>query len=155
MRLVSSANQRSTRFSQDELVGVKYRWKRAWRSSDASPPGLMRGVVAQDQVQVQVLQVQADHVADLLDELRVGAQLRRLDQVGLSSNARQIREMADWLMPWPSSSTGSTIKAYASAACASPSTSVHRHRDQVKLGAMNPRSSLARHLPGQATETEK
>ncbi|AKL64227.1 hypothetical protein M444_00805 [Streptomyces sp. Mg1] len=31
--LVSSANHRSTRFSQDEPVGVKCRWKRGWASS--------------------------------------------------------------------------------------------------------------------------
>ena len=32
-RLVSSANHRSTRFIHDELVGVKCRWNRGWRSS--------------------------------------------------------------------------------------------------------------------------
>jgi hypothetical protein len=30
---VSSENQRSTRLSQDELVGVKWKWNRWWRSS--------------------------------------------------------------------------------------------------------------------------
>ena len=30
---VSSLNQRSTRFSQDELVGVKWKWTRGCRSS--------------------------------------------------------------------------------------------------------------------------
>ena len=33
LRFVSSANQRSTRLSQLELVGVKWRWNRGWRSS--------------------------------------------------------------------------------------------------------------------------
>ena len=33
LRLVSSANHRSTRFIQEELVGVKCRWNRGWRSS--------------------------------------------------------------------------------------------------------------------------
>ncbi len=33
LRLVSSTNQRSTRFSQDAEVGVKCRWNLRWRSS--------------------------------------------------------------------------------------------------------------------------
>ena len=39
--------------------------------------------------------VEADDVADLRDELRVGAQLPRLDQAGLEPKARQIRETDD------------------------------------------------------------
>jgi hypothetical protein len=35
LRLVSSANQRSTRLSQELLVGVKCRWKRGCLSSHA------------------------------------------------------------------------------------------------------------------------
>src|ERR671910_3570947 len=41
IRLVSSANQRSTRFSHDELVGVKWNVKRGWRRSQV----LMAGVL--------------------------------------------------------------------------------------------------------------
>ncbi len=41
LRLVSSANYRSTRFSQDELVGVKCRWKRGWRSSHRFTSGVL------------------------------------------------------------------------------------------------------------------
>jgi len=33
LRAVSSPNQRSTRFSQLPLVGVKCRWKRGWAAS--------------------------------------------------------------------------------------------------------------------------
>ena len=54
--LVSSANQRSTRLSHDELVGVKCRWKRGWRSSHLWISGVLwvGRVVVQHQVQVQV-----------------------------------------------------------------------------------------------------
>jgi hypothetical protein len=38
---VSSANQRSTRLSQEPPVGVKCRWKRGWRNSQR----LMAGVL--------------------------------------------------------------------------------------------------------------
>src|SRR6185437_15947967 len=41
LRFVSSANQRSTRLSQDELVGVKWGWKRGCFSSHS----LIAGVV--------------------------------------------------------------------------------------------------------------
>ena len=45
------------------------------------------------------VQVQADDVADLVDELRIGGQLEGVDQGGLSPNARQIRLIADCDMP--------------------------------------------------------
>lgn len=55
LRFVSSANQRSTRFSHELLVGVKCRWKRGCLSSQSLIAGvLVGGVVVQDQVQVQV-----------------------------------------------------------------------------------------------------
>ena len=41
LRFVSSANHRSTRFSHDELVGVKCNWKRGCFSSQS----LMAGVL--------------------------------------------------------------------------------------------------------------
>ena len=41
LRLVSSANQRSTRFSHEELVGVKCRWNRGWRSSHCLISGVL------------------------------------------------------------------------------------------------------------------
>jgi len=41
LRFVNSANHRSTRFSHDELVGVKCRWKRGCFSSQS----LMAGVL--------------------------------------------------------------------------------------------------------------
>jgi len=41
LRLVSSANQRSTRFSQLAEVGVKCRWKRGWRSSQVLIAGVL------------------------------------------------------------------------------------------------------------------
>jgi hypothetical protein len=41
LRLVSSANQRSTRLSQLELVGVKWRWKRGWRISQFLTAGVL------------------------------------------------------------------------------------------------------------------
>ena len=45
-------------------------------------------------------QVEADDVADLVDELRVGATASRSrTRCGLRPNARQIRETADWDMP--------------------------------------------------------
>ena len=65
LRLVSSANQRSTRLSQDELVGVKCRWNRGCLTSHLDRRGLVRGVVVQHQVQVQVLR---DGRVDHLEE---------------------------------------------------------------------------------------
>ena len=41
LRLVSSANQRSTRLSQEPLVGVKCRWNRGWRSSHFLTSGVL------------------------------------------------------------------------------------------------------------------
>jgi hypothetical protein len=63
LRLISSANQHSTRFSPELLVGVKCRWN--------------CGCV------LRRAHVEADDVADLPDELRVGAQLPRLHGVRL------------------------------------------------------------------------
>jgi hypothetical protein len=40
LRLVSSANQRSIRFSQELLVGVKCRWNRGWRISHSLTLGI-------------------------------------------------------------------------------------------------------------------
>jgi hypothetical protein len=48
LRLVSSANQRSTRFSYDELVRVKCRWKRGCEQPLVDGGGLVGGVVVQD-----------------------------------------------------------------------------------------------------------
>jgi hypothetical protein len=41
LRLVSSANQRSTRLSQEPLVGVKCRGNRGWRSSHSLILGVL------------------------------------------------------------------------------------------------------------------
>src|SRR5437870_13204365 len=38
---VSAANQRSTRLIHEELVGVKCRWKRGWRSSQRWIAGVL------------------------------------------------------------------------------------------------------------------
>ena len=52
---VSRANQRSTRLSQDALVGVKCRWKRGWRSQPAvDQRRLVGAVVVENQVDVQL-----------------------------------------------------------------------------------------------------
>jgi hypothetical protein len=42
LRLVSSANHRSTRLSQEALAGVKCRWNRGWRSSHFLTSGVVR-----------------------------------------------------------------------------------------------------------------
>ena len=52
---VSSRNQRSTRLSHDDEVGVKWRWNRGCLSSHADVVVLVGGVVVQDQVDLQVL----------------------------------------------------------------------------------------------------
>ena len=55
MRRVISANYRSTRFSQDELVGVKCRRKRGVLSQPCLDLGMMaRAVVVQAHVDVQI-----------------------------------------------------------------------------------------------------
>ena len=53
--VVSSANQRSTRFSHDELVGVKCRTNRGWACQPAlDRRGLVGGGVVEDEVHVEV-----------------------------------------------------------------------------------------------------
>src|SRR4029079_8127722 len=53
---VSSLNQRSTRLSHDDEVGVKWRWNRGCLSSHGADFFvLVGGVVVQDQVDLQVL----------------------------------------------------------------------------------------------------
>jgi len=61
---VSSANQRSTRFSHDELVGVKWNVKRGWASSHFS-------VAAVDHPYERSIEAGSDHLAVVVDlELR-------------------------------------------------------------------------------------
>jgi hypothetical protein len=64
--LVSSPNQRSTWFVQDEPFGVKCRWKREWRASQSRMAGVLwvARVVA-DQVHVQVGGDGDDELAEL------------------------------------------------------------------------------------------
>lgn len=38
---MSSANQRSTRFNHDELVGVKWKWNLGWRNSQVFIAGVL------------------------------------------------------------------------------------------------------------------
>jgi hypothetical protein len=54
---VKSAKKRSTRFSQDDEVGVKWDLKRGWRSSHALTDlrVLVRGVIVLDQMHIKVL----------------------------------------------------------------------------------------------------
>ena len=53
---VSSRNQRSTRLSHDDEVGVKWRWNRGCLSSHLRTSSCcVGGVVVQDQVDLQVL----------------------------------------------------------------------------------------------------
>ena len=47
---VSSRNQRSTRFSHDDEVGVKCRWNRGWRPARSHVGVFVGGVVVQDQM---------------------------------------------------------------------------------------------------------
>jgi hypothetical protein len=55
LRQVSSANQRSTRLSQDAEAGVKCRWKRGMPQQPLLDRlGLVGGVVVQDQVEFEV-----------------------------------------------------------------------------------------------------
>ena len=51
---VKAANQRSTRFSQEAPVGVKWSWKRGWRSSQRWISGVFMGrVIVDDQMEIQ------------------------------------------------------------------------------------------------------
>jgi hypothetical protein len=54
LRSVSSANQRSTRFSQLAEVGVKCRWNGVAQQPGLDHRGLVGGVVVADQVQLQL-----------------------------------------------------------------------------------------------------
>jgi hypothetical protein len=53
-RVVSCANQVWTRFSQLELVGVKWRWKRGLVRQPGDFGMVVGAVVVQDQVQIKV-----------------------------------------------------------------------------------------------------
>ena len=50
---VNSANQRSTRLSQEAEVGVKCRWKRGRLASQRRIPWVLRAVVVQDEVHLE------------------------------------------------------------------------------------------------------
>src|SRR3954469_10455434 len=51
IRVVSSAKSRSTRLSQELLVGVKCRWKRGWRTSQRRISGVFGGDLAVELVE--------------------------------------------------------------------------------------------------------
>ena len=54
--MVSSADYRSTRLTQDSLVGVKCKRKRRWRSSHVRTASVLWvGVVVADQVELQAV----------------------------------------------------------------------------------------------------
>src|SRR6266498_1584733 len=108
-RLARSANRPSTALSQDAEVGVKWKTKRGWRASHSmtlvvvgdggGPPLLHRqtrlGAVArlnlallidrQNDGMVRRIDIEADDVAQLGDELRVIGQLELTHPVGLQA----------------------------------------------------------------------
>src|SRR3954453_22697854 len=66
-RVVSSAKSRSTRLSQELLVGVKCRWKRGVADEPAADlGGFVGGVVVQDEVHVVL---GGDLAVELVEEL--------------------------------------------------------------------------------------
>ena len=81
--VVSSANQRSTRFSQDELVGVKCRSKRGCASSHFWIAGVLwvRAVVEHD-VDVEIGgDLAVDGLQELLELDRAVAAVQRADDL--------------------------------------------------------------------------
>ena len=81
--VVSSANQRSTRFSQDELVGVKCKTKRGWAASQLlDRRRLVGGAVVEDQVHVEVVgDLAVDGLQELLELDRAVAAVQRADHL--------------------------------------------------------------------------
>ena len=81
--VVSSENQRSTRFSHEELVGVKCRTNRGWPASQRlDRRGLVRGAVVEDHVHVELGgDLAVEGLQELLELDRAVAGVQRADHL--------------------------------------------------------------------------